>query len=216
VILARRGRSGHVKPKEVALLRVRSLRPTEHVTPFTNPAVSPTTVLPTDFFPILTAVETPDFFDVDPPEPGAPPSRVSTRPADRGLWAAGERVTWVAGLVLALSSFMDWYAGSGVGVKLAVIGWHTGALGKLVFFVGLAVLAVVALRELGFELPPSVPESLLVLGLGTLATIFVLIRVISIPESVLPADGRGIGIWISLISSFGVIAGGLLRAAEEL
>jgi len=111
---------------------------------------------------------------------------------------------------------MDWSAGSGVGVKLAVIGWHSGVLGKLVFFIGLAVLALVALRELGFELPPAVPESLLVLALGALAAIFVLIRVISIPDAVLPADGRGIGIWIALIASLGVIAGGLLSAAEEL
>jgi hypothetical protein len=44
----------------------------------------------------------------------------------------------------------------------------------------------------------------------------VLTRVISIPDSVLPADARGIGIWISLLASFSVIAGGLLRAAEEL
>ena len=43
-----------------------------------------------------------------------------------------------------------------------------------------------------------------------------LIRLISIPDSVLPADGRGIGIYISLIASLGVILGGLLRAAEEL
>jgi hypothetical protein len=61
-----------------------------------------------------------------------------------------------------------------------------------------------------------VPESLLVLALGALATIFVLIRVISIPDAVLPADGRGIGIWISLLAGLGVILGGLLRAAEEL
>lgn len=128
----------------------------------------------------------------------------------------GERLTWVAGLVLALSTFTDWYAGSGVGVKLAVIGWHTGVLGKLVFFVGLAVLALAALREVGFELSATVPESLLVMVLGAIATIFVLIRVINIPESVLPADGRGIGIWISLIAAVGVIAGGLLRAAEEI
>ena len=60
------------------------------------------------------------------------------------------------------------------------------------------------------------PESLVVLALGALATIFVLIRVISIPDSVLPADGRGIGIWISLLAAAGVIAGGLLRASEEL
>jgi hypothetical protein len=161
-------------------------------------------------------VQTPDFFG-DPGDPGRepPPARIVPQ-APEGLWGAGDRITWLAGLVLALSSFMDWYAGSGVGVKLAVIGWHSGVLGKLVFFIGLAVLALVVLDELGFELPPSIPESLLVLGLGALAAIFVLIRVISIPDAVLPADGRGIGIWIALIASLGVIAGGLLRAAEEL
>jgi hypothetical protein len=170
----------------------------------------------TGMIPILGAVETPDFFQLEAPEPGAPTPAGYPRPAPGGIWAAAERITWVAGLVLALSSFMDWYAGSGVGVKLAVIGWHTGVLGKLVFFIGLAVLALVALRESGFELPPTVPESLLVLGLGAVAAIFVLIRVISIPDSVLPADGRGIGIWISLVAALGVIVGGLLRAAEEL
>jgi hypothetical protein len=162
-------------------------------------------------------VETPDFFELDAPAPGAPEGTDFSRPlAAGGLWAAGERITWVSGLVLALSSFMDWYAGSGVGVKLAVIGWNSGVLGKLVFFIGLAVVAIVALHELGFELPPSVPESLLILGLGALGAVFVLIRIISIPDAVLPADGRGIGIWIALIAALGVIAGGLLRAAEEL
>jgi hypothetical protein len=61
-----------------------------------------------------------------------------------------------------------------------------------------------------------VPESLIVLALGALGTIFVLIRLISIPDAVLPADGRGIGIWIALVAALGVIGGGLLRAAEEL
>jgi hypothetical protein len=161
-------------------------------------------------------VETPDFFDLEVAGSGGPPPRGSVDRPGGGLWTIGDRVTWISGLVLALSSFMDWYAGSGVGVKLAVIGWHTGVLGKLVFFVGLAVVAIVALRELGFELPGAVPESLLLLALGALGTIFVLIRVLSIPDSVLPADGRGIGIWISLIAGLGVIGGGLLRAAEEL
>ena len=146
-------------------------------------------------------METPDFFELElPAGPGGPGPDAARLSAGRpgGLWAAGERITWVAGLVLALSSFMGWYAGSGVGVKLAVIGWHTGILGKLVFFIGLAVVAIVVLREAGFELPPAIPESLVMLGLGALAAIFVLIRIISIPDAVLPADGRGIGIWISL------------------
>jgi hypothetical protein len=163
-------------------------------------------------------VETPDFFELEAPGP-RPPDRggyVAPAPAE-GIWAAGDRVTWIAGLVLALSSFMNWYAGSGVGVKLAVIGWNSGILGKLVFFVGLAVVALVVAHELGFDLlPGAIPESLLVLALGALGAIFVLIRFISIPDSVLPADGRGIGIWIALLAALGVIAGGLLRAAEEL
>jgi asparagine N-glycosylation enzyme membrane subunit Stt3 len=160
-------------------------------------------------------VQTQDFFE-DPPEPlGAETRRYGRTPGD-GIWAAGDRLVWLSALILTLSVFMGWYAGSGVGVKLAVIGWHTGVLGKLVFFIGLAVLAIVALRESGIELPPSLPESLVVIALGALATVFVLIRVISIPDSMLPADGRGIGIWISLLAALGVVAGGLLRAAEEL
>jgi len=132
------------------------------------------------------------------------------------LVGLSDNLALIAGLVLAISAFTGWYTGPSAGVTVSVTGWHTGTLGKLVFFVGLAVLAIVTLRELGYELPPAIPESLVVLVLGALATIFVLIRVISIPESVLPADARGIGIWISLVASLGVIAGGLLRAAEEL
>jgi hypothetical protein len=166
--------------------------------------------------PILLVVETPDFFDVELPAAEPAPPSTSPRPASGGIWAAGERVTWVAGLVLALSSFMGWYSGSGVGVKLSVIGWDTGVLGKLVFFLGLAVVLLVVLREAGIELPPAVPESLVVVALGAIAAIFVLIRLISIPDSMLPADGRSIGIWISLLAALAVIFGGILQAAEEL
>ena len=115
-----------------------------------------------------------------------------------------------------LSTLMGWYVGSGDGLTISVIGWHTGVLGKLVFFIGLAVLALVALRQAGIELPAAVPESLVVIGLGALATVFVLIRVVKIPEQFLPADGRGIGIWISLVAALAVIVAGLLEAAEEL
>jgi hypothetical protein len=60
----------------------------------------------------------------------------------------GERVTALAGFVLMLSTFMGWYEGSGEGPTLAVIGWHTGVIGKLVFLLGLAVVVLVVLREL--------------------------------------------------------------------
>ena len=130
----------------------------------------------------------------------------------------GERVTALSGLVLMLSSFMGWYTGSSSdpGPTIAVIGWHTGVIGKLVFLLGLAIVVLVVLRELGIELPATVPESLVIIVLGALATILVLVRVISVPDSFYPFDGRGIGIWIALIAALGVIAGGLLRAGEEL
>jgi hypothetical protein len=141
---------------------------------------------------------------------------VYVRPAT-GFWSIGSRLTWIAGLVLTISAFTDWYAGPNTtGPTLAVIAWHTGVLGKLVFVVGLVLLAIAILREFGFELPPSVPESLVVIALGSLATIFVLIRLISIPDSIPPPAGRGIGIWISLLASLAVIVAGLLRASEEL
>jgi hypothetical protein len=157
-------------------------------------------------------MQTPDFF-LEPTEPERQPP---ARPGIEGIWGSGDRIIWLAALILTLSTFMGWYTGEGVGLKLAVIGWNTGTLGKLVFFIGLATLAIVMLRESGIELPASTPESLVIVALGALATVFVLIRVISIPDAVLPADGRGIGIWISLLAALGVIAGGLLRAVEEL
>jgi hypothetical protein len=132
------------------------------------------------------------------------------------FWAAGGWLTWMAGLVLMLSPFMGWYVGSGDGLTIAVTGWHTGTLGKLVFVLGAAVVILALLHELDIELPPAVPESLVVVVIGALATIFVLIRLISIPDRFFPWDGRGIGIWIALVAAIGVIVAGILRASEEL
>jgi hypothetical protein len=157
------------------------------------------------------------------PEPwGVEPNPIEPRSAVRppvGLSGLGERLTWIAGLVLALSPFMDWYAGREAGAggfTLSVIGWHTGPLGKLVFLIGALVILLTVVREFGLELPPVVPESLVVIALGSLATIFVLVRLIWIPDTFLPASGRGIGVYIALIAGLAVIAAGLLRAGEEL
>jgi hypothetical protein len=150
------------------------------------------------------------------PQPPPAPRQSPFPQGAEGVWTAGERIGWVAGLVLAISSFTDWYAGSSIeGPTLAVIGWHTGLLGKLVFFLGVAVLVLAGLRAAGVVLPPAVPESLVVIAIGSLATIFVLIRLISIPDTFAFA-GRGIGIWISLAAAVTLIGAGLLRANEEL
>jgi hypothetical protein len=134
---------------------------------------------------------------------------------DPGLYALGDGHGLVSGVVLALSSFTGWYTGEGEGVTISVLGWHTGVLGKLVLFVGLAVVLVLVLRELGIEPPAALPQSLVTVALGALATVFVLVRVISGPDDFFFAT-RGVGLWISLAAAIAVIVSGLIQASEEL
>jgi hypothetical protein len=142
-------------------------------------------------------VQTPEPFPPEEPYVGA---NDRFAPDVAWIWGAGERLTWLSGLVLSLST---------------VIGWHTGTLAKIVLVIGLAVIALHLLHQAGIVLPATVPESLVVIVLGSIATILVLIRLISIPEEFQPAS-RGIGIWISLVAAIAVIVAGLLRASEEL
>jgi len=127
----------------------------------------------------------------------------------------GGRLTFLFGLLLALSALTGWYSGEGNGTTVSVIGWHTGTIGKVVLFLGLAAVLVVVLREVGVGMPASVPESLVAIGIGSIATILVLVRVISIPDSFFFAS-RGIGIWISLACAVGIIVAGLLEVSDEL
>lgn len=139
---------------------------------------------------------------------GTPPS---------GLRSPGELLAWLAGLVLTLSTLMGWYTiGGDVRGTLSVTGWNTGTFGKLVFLVGLAVLALLSTRIFGIELPPQVPTGMVVAGLGFLATLFVLVRLIDIPERFEPSVGRSLGIWISLLAALALIVAGLLKSADEL
>ena len=158
-------------------------------------------------------METPDPLVEPTYDPAGEPAVALRRGAS--FWGLGERATWVSGLVLALSALTGWYSGPGEGVDVSVIGWNTGLLGKLVLVIGLAAVLVVALRYWGVALPAAVPESLVVIALGALSTIFVLVRTISIPDEFFFA-GRGIGLWISLVASVALIGAGLLQASEEL
>jgi hypothetical protein len=134
---------------------------------------------------------------------------------ERGILGVGERLGLLAGVVLAVSAFTGWYSGPGEGVKVSVTGWNTGIAGKAVFFIGVATVLVVVVREAGVTPPAAFPESLITIALGAVATIIVLIRVLSIPDDFFFA-GRAVGIWISLTAAIAVIVAGLLEASEEL
>jgi hypothetical protein len=132
-----------------------------------------------------------------------------------GLRTPGETLAWLGGIVFTLSPFMGWYTGVVDGLRVSAVGWDTGLLGKLVLVVGIGVLVVLGLRMAGVELPPTVPSGLLVAGLGALGTIFVLVRLLQIPDDYTDF-GRAIGIWISLLAAILLIAAGLLKTSEEL
>jgi len=127
----------------------------------------------------------------------------------------GGRLTLVFGLLLAVSALTGWYTGEGEGTTVSVIGWHTGTIGKVVLFLGLAAALIICLREFGVDLPDAVPGSLVAIGIGSIATILVLVRLISIPDTFFFAS-RGIGIWVSLLCAVAIIVAGLLEASEEL
>ena len=135
---------------------------------------------------------------------------------ERGIIGIGERLGLVAGVVLAVSAFTGWYSGPGEGVKVSVTGWDTGVAGKVVFFLGVAVVVlVVSARGGRSTCPRPCRRACSRSRSGAVATIIVLVRVISIPDDFFFA-GRGVGIWISLVAAIGVIVAGLLEASEEL
>jgi hypothetical protein len=136
-------------------------------------------------------------------------------PGVGALSGMGGRLTFLFGILLAMSALTGWYSGSGNGTTVSVIGWHTGTIGKIVLFLGLLAVLLVVLREVGVNMPASVPESLVTIGLGSIATILVLVRIISIPDTFFFAS-RGAGIWISLACAIGIILAGVLEASEEL
>jgi hypothetical protein len=127
----------------------------------------------------------------------------------------GGRLTFLFGLLLTVSALTGWYTGEGEGTTVSILGWHTGTLGKIVLFLGLAAVLLIVLREVGVDLPAAIPESLVAIGIGSIATVLVLVRLISIPDTFFFAS-RGIGIWLSLVCAVGIIVAGLLEASEEL
>ena len=127
----------------------------------------------------------------------------------------GGRLIFLFGLLLAVSALTGWYTGEGVGTTVSVLGWHTGTIGKIVLVLGLLAVLLVVLREFGVDLPAVIPESLVAIAIGSVATVLVLVRLISIPEEFFFAN-RALGIWLSLVCAIGIIVGGLLEASEEL
>ena len=143
------------------------------------------------------------------------------------------RYDWVVvvGMVLMfIALFLTWYRvevlqrllqelpgaleGAGVDTSgFSVNGWHyfSAVLAWLLTVVATAVVCLKALPSLAYRLP--VPESLAVMALGAIAFLLVLYRLIAMPAPS-EAFGRGAGIFVALLATVLVAAGGFLKNAE--
>jgi hypothetical protein len=118
---------------------------------------------------------------------------------------AGELIAGAAGLVLLASLFLSWYDGRS--------GWESlGILDVILAFVALNAIAIPVVTA-SYRVPalPLAHQSLTTL-IGIVAVLLVLGRVANIPDW---ASGREGGLWIALLATLGVMAGGLIAMRDE-
>jgi hypothetical protein len=133
-----------------------------------------------------------------------------------------------SGAVLILSLFLEWYNVSGKGLAASIgsqgfSGWESlGFIDILLFLIGAVAIAVAVLRAMN-TMPRQLPASpgLILLGLGGIATLLVLFRLISTgnfghPEASAFIDiSRSFGIFVAFLAAIGVTVGGWLTWNEE-
>ena len=135
---------------------------------------------------------------------------------DTSRLTTGDIVAGVGGIVLLISLFLPWY---GVSVDIAGFsasesgsGWEAlGFIDILLFVIAVAAIAVVVARAAG-ALPADIPAPVILLGLGALAVLLVLFRIIDIPvDGDMPDEvdlTRKVGIFIALIGAAAITYGG--------
>lgn len=136
----------------------------------------------------------------------------------------GSVLAGVSGAVLAFALFLPWYGVDAPGVGRSASAWETLEL------IDLALL-VVALLALGWAaalttraLEPSTAAAAVVAVAGLTGVALIVFRIVDLPTPAVPARFAGLldyglrpGIFIGLVASAGVAAGGLLalRPAYE-
>jgi hypothetical protein len=142
----------------------------------------------------------------------------------------GDMIAGGGAVVLFISLFLDWYSVTIKGAgKLGDLGGGNAfdALGIgpiFLLLVCLAVIAIVVVRAIGAQIPElPVPLSTIILGLGALATLYCLFRLLVTPDATTTGPfndnafevSRSIGVFLAFLSSLAIAAGGFLSARER-
>jgi hypothetical protein len=141
---------------------------------------------------------------------------------DTSRLTTGDMIAGVGGIVLLISLFLPWYGISidvaNVSVSESGTGWEAlDFIDILLFLISISAIGLVAARAAG-QLPAEVPGALVLLGLGALAVLLVLFRIIDIPVDDVPDEvdlSRKIGIFIALIGSAAISYGGWRTNTES-
>ena len=135
---------------------------------------------------------------------------------DRSRPAIGHAIAGVGGAALLVSLFLPWY-----GVSVDITGFSAsdsgsgrevlGSMGILLYLISIAAVALVVARAAG-ALPTTLPVPAALLGLGSLAVLLVIYRIIDIPtDGHVPEQvelSRKVGIFIALAGASAVAYGG--------
>jgi len=141
---------------------------------------------------------------------------------DIGKLSRGEQIIGVSGIALFIFSFFKWYkldtGGQEVpeGLSVPGISGFDTTLGMLAAIIALVMVAQIAATKLGGVKMPdlgSVTWGQVHLGLGALALLCVVIRLIDTPG--IGGFNRTIWLIISAIAAVGLAGGGYLKFQEE-
>jgi hypothetical protein len=122
----------------------------------------------------------------------------------------GEWIAGIAGVVLLVSLFLDWYRGDAAG---KATGWESFAVTDVVLAIAAAMgigLAVAAATQR----TPAVPQALsaLTVPVALAASVLALIHTISLPDG---ASGREVGLWLGLAGTLGVLVGAWRSMSDQ-
>jgi hypothetical protein len=123
---------------------------------------------------------------------------------------SGEWVAALSGIVLLVSLFLPWYGAGGEG---DASGWEALAAIDialaLVAAFGVSLLVITASQRV-----PAVPIALsaVVTFVGLIGVVLVLIRLASVPGGF---EGREAGVWLGLLGTIGIVAGGWIAMRDE-
>ena len=133
----------------------------------------------------------------------------------------GERIAGVSGVALFIFMYLNWFGvnleipeGLGIGIDASFNAWQAFSFIDLVLL--LAVIVSVGFAVLGATMRDvSLPVALsaLTAGIGIIATLLVIYRIIDPPGG--EGIGREFGVWLGLIACVGITAGGWMAMQEE-